>query len=362
MFFLLFIGGKSISRHNDWKYWLLPIIAFTLNEGLRFARGTDYIVYARVFETHVNGDVINIEPLWHFICWIVGGLLHLPWPAMVFLMSFFMILSSFFYLKEHKNVLCYALPLFAYQAMNAENLARWFFAFSFVLIAISFYENEIDVKKKRLYSLLFLGLALLIHYGIILVEIFVVLLATRKKVLFTPGISVILLILVYLTFSPDLLGNFTNFAYLLNFGGRFDSYTDNISQWVESSEDYSYSYIDLIVSLIYINVGYKLVKKYPQILLAFNVGLIGCILAPFMRTIEMTWRISACLTYFQFIIFAYMMAEKRGFSTMTYRLQSLVIIFVYLRVLWGGSFKKTSEEVLYLWDVAFNYDLISSYL
>ena len=53
---------KSIYERNYWLYAIVPIIAFSLIEGLRYARGVDYIGYVYTYLQSLDPKVEN-EPL-----------------------------------------------------------------------------------------------------------------------------------------------------------------------------------------------------------------------------------------------------------------------------------------------------------
>ena len=53
---------KSIYERNYWLYAIIPIIAFSLIEGLRYARGVDYIGYVYTYLQSLDPKVEN-EPL-----------------------------------------------------------------------------------------------------------------------------------------------------------------------------------------------------------------------------------------------------------------------------------------------------------
>ena len=73
LFFILLVTGYNLSKReglSSKNYWIIAsisIIAYSLIEGLRYDRGTDYMHYKRLFEYSLNLQAYwesdKIEPL-----------------------------------------------------------------------------------------------------------------------------------------------------------------------------------------------------------------------------------------------------------------------------------------------------------
>lgn len=54
MLFILFYWGNKINKNTNskqyWQYIFVPLLTFTLNEGLRWGRGIDYNSYYYTFK------------------------------------------------------------------------------------------------------------------------------------------------------------------------------------------------------------------------------------------------------------------------------------------------------------------------
>ena len=166
MLALLYWAGNNLQKSNTKilsMAGIVAIIAYTLNEGLRFGRGIDYNLYwqaymdfARGWDAHQNIGFIFIQKCFLFF--------NLPYQALVMFMSFMFILGTLFIMKHYRTVIVYALPLWTLFSKSAvENMVRWYLAFSFVMIGLSFLmSNE---KQSKLKYLLFCFIGCTIHYA-----------------------------------------------------------------------------------------------------------------------------------------------------------------------------------------------------
>lgn len=62
MYILMFIGGNRMkyckTEISYWKYATIPMVAFTLNMGLRWGRGTDYNNGYYTYDPIIKGYVM----------------------------------------------------------------------------------------------------------------------------------------------------------------------------------------------------------------------------------------------------------------------------------------------------------------
>lgn len=108
-----FTIGKRVSATTQKNYFLcvLPfILAFALNEGLRFGRGVDYngyyFKYLSILDSE-TGDRIISDPVFVTLCHL-NDLIGLPYQGLVFIFSLILAISGVILLKDNKNVLLYA--------------------------------------------------------------------------------------------------------------------------------------------------------------------------------------------------------------------------------------------------------------
>ena len=144
MLIVLFRSGVALRR--DCKVMsaagFSTIIAYTLNEGLRFGRGIDYNLYWKAYEQFEVGTISDKEYSFYYLQKLLISA-HMPFQVLVLFMSFMFILGVLMLLRNYSQSLPLALPLFLLFSLNdVENLVRWYFACSFFFIGLSYLLKE----------------------------------------------------------------------------------------------------------------------------------------------------------------------------------------------------------------------------
>lgn len=355
MYILLGVGGMKLAHaRNNKLYWLvsiLPILAFGLNFGLRWGRGVDYNLYYWIYNNILHGITVeDVEPLWKLLVLVVGNVLNLPWSGMVLLMSLFLIFSLVCFMKNYREVAYFALPLFALNAVQSQNLMRWFLAFSFFLIALKYLED-----KSMKYFFIFSTCSFLIHFGFIIIIIPVYLLHFCKKAILPPWASVSIFFSSYFLFNRDYMSVLAGFVYKLNIGSRFALYQNNAEIWLtgDNLEMMGISTIGIVNSIYIIILGYRMVQKRTNLIFMYNITLVGIVTAPAMAQIELMWRINLIFFLFQFIILSYLFNDYVSLKKCRNTLICIITIGVLLlnirsSVLQPLTAKKNSTY--YIWD------------
>ena len=354
--FLIFIfSGKKMSKSktdtNYWKIAFFPIVAFTLNEGLRWGRGVDYNLYYNTFEQMVNTGLIEgFEPLWTVFIYSIGVLLGLPWQIAVIMMSFFLIWAALFFFKDYRDVLMYVLPLFYIVVNIAETLARWYFAFSFVLLGMAL------MNKKKIFWYLCLIGAVAIHYGFIINVLLFYFIEKWKKPILNPYVSLIMMLGMYVLFQPEFLGGMLGMFKFLGNVERYEKYEDNLDYWL-TGEGNEYSGISLTVFAIYaitIFYGRKLLSEdNTKLTSVYNFAVVGMILSPALLQIELGVRICSVLSFFYVVIFGYILKQSFSHSNNKGALPfvfAFLFLLLILRLEIQKPFELEKDEVLYIWD------------
>lgn len=355
MYVFIIIGGVKMAYAKNAKaYWaaaIFPILAFGLNFGLRWGRGIDYNLYYWIYnDILINTLYHDVEPLWHFAVIIAGNVFNLPWHGMVMFMSFFLIFSIVFFVKNHREIAFYALPLFALNVVQSQNLMRWFFACSFFFIALKFLEEK-NLKKFVIFSCC----AFFIHFGFIIVMLPIFLLHYYKKPLLPPWISILIFLLLYFLFNRDDMVFLADFIRNLNLASRFVAYQRNAEIWL-TGENLTMDKISTInvVNGIYILIfGYRMIKKRTNLTFLYNVTLVGIITSPAMSQVELMWRINLIFISFQSLLLAYLFRDLinlRRSRNMIYCMITIAVLLLNVKtiVLQPLAVKKTSTY--YIWD------------
>lgn len=164
--------GKNKKAYLTACFLLLGVTAAIRGEYV----GTDTAAYYRIFRLIANGtDDGNIESAFWLLNKIIA-FLGFHEEILILLVSFFSIGITLWYFGEHSRSCCLSVIIytgFCYYFLSY-NIARQFLGFSFVLIALHFYE-----KKDGTKYMLFLILGFLFHHSVI-VWIFLPLLNSLK--------------------------------------------------------------------------------------------------------------------------------------------------------------------------------------
>ena len=335
------------------KYFLIiPILLISINEGLRFGRGTDYNVYYFNYQDIISGyDVRSNELLFIVLCKL-NDFLGLPYQGLVYFMSLILIVSGTFFLRNHQSIIPFALPLFMVFTIDAENLMRWFTAFSFLLIGVSYLEQN---KIKRF--VIFAVCAFLFHSGIIVVIPVFLLLHYIKKPLLKPLYSCIIYILIYLFFKTSFMLNFVQYMNVFSGMTQFAGYVENANEWLTGTANFEAQGLNIgiiIMDLIVIKIGYEILTYKPKLIYLYNLCIIGTILSPALTQIEILYRICILFKIFQFVIIAYAVyffINNRCKSKVYYALTWIVILnLIRMHILNILIEPYTSNSYLYVWD------------
>lgn len=141
LFFSLIIYGKYVTQNQrlkepqrriSLKYSFFPFLLYTLVEGLRYARGRDYIWYKYQYE-NILSPVVDQEYLFTFISktfYIIG----IPYWGLFMLYAFTWIYFSSFLFSKTPFIAKWGVPLFFLATVGSmESMIRQFFALAFLL-------------------------------------------------------------------------------------------------------------------------------------------------------------------------------------------------------------------------------------
>ncbi len=341
------------SKDTSKKVFLFaPILVISLNEGLRFGRGIDYNVYYFTYRDIISGfDVRANEPLFIALCKF-NDFLGFPYQGLVYLMSLILIVSGVLYLRNHKSVILLALPLFMVFTFDAENLMRWFTAFSFLLIGVSYLEQD-KVKKY----ILFVIIAFLFHSGIVVVAPIFFALHYVKKPLLNPLLSCGIYLFIYFFFKTRFMLNFVQYMNVFSGMTQFSGYVENADEWLTGTANFVAQKLNIgvvIMDLFIIIIGYKVLKYKPQLTYLYNLCLLGTVLSPALYQIEILYRICLLFKLFQFLIIAYAVYFFINLrrSSIVYVVLTWIIILNLIRIHVFNILIEpyTSNSYLYVWD------------
>lgn len=369
----MFFSGKIMQKVGNgfWKSSFMAIVAFTLNEGLRFGRGVDYNTYATnqflEIEQKISDPIITdwlFVAISRMIISLGGG-----WQVMVLFMSFTLIYAICFFIYHHaKDVAPWALTVFALlYSKSPENLMRWYLALSFVIIGITYYLNDSNLLKNKLLFVLFSILGFLCHYGIILVPVAFLFLFIIKRIFLNPLITIGLYFVFAILFSMEFMKYFLDFVQLFSYlnDTTANVYLDNSDYYVieggiaSKNGNIGFMPFSLFgVHMIGIFLGYKVIKAKKDSVLnfCFNCYSLGFALYSIGNQNELLNRYVQCFQLFGFIVLAYALYFlfhkniKLHFNPFVQFL-AILLLFNQMRVVFINPFRDPiSEHYLYVWD------------
>lgn len=366
---ILLFYGKQISHkpiHNYWKLSFVPILAFTLEEGLRWGRNIDWCVYYGVYSDYLKGFSSNHEILFQAI-WKLYALFDLPYPIIIASCSCFLIFAIFYFAKPYKSVSYILIPFVVFCcAGTATNLIRWYMGFSFLLIAIRLYQEE-----KVTLAILLAICSVCTHAGLVIaIPIFYILLR-YDKILLNPFKAIAVSFLLTVLFDPAFMGNFSFIFDIFKGFDRFDTYANDATGWLTGEGQNAYgerrSTIGLLMANVplwtYIFVGYKANRNF-DLAKVYNLMLVGIYLKNTASGLELMARFSYLFEPFICIVASYsilfLAKQKRNLINTVLFLISIVYI---LRKLYVFCSPMEYEELMhYVWDDQLSpYSLINLY-
>ena len=307
-----FKNGKRLSCLNNVKILNFSpvIVAYTLFAGLRWGRGVDYNIYYYVYQEIGKGYNEGWEPIFYAI--VKGfSFIGFPWQIMVLFMSFLLILSFSLYLKRFNKQLYVILPLLVLNLIDAENLQRWYLAFSFFLICAYSWQNKFH--NHKIIALLFLIASILTHYGFVMpIMIFIGLWVVCKKYNLSPHIICCLYLACVFLFKTDMMLYFEQYINMFNFGGRFSMYQANASGWLTGEVDAldtpsniaSLSKIVPNILLIYLGAYWMKTENSLKYKYIYVIAVFSIVFSPIASQIELLYRVNSVLTIFKVIMIA----------------------------------------------------------
>lgn len=369
MLLVLYLSGESLKkRYKIFSYaGFASILAYTLNEGLRFGRGIDYNLYWRGYDQLAAGWQSKKEPVFIFLQQLFISL-DLAYQALVIFMSFMFILGVLCLMRNYKSILPLALPLFViYSLNNVENMVRWYLAYSFILIGLSFLMQEKHINWKYIF---WCAIGCSIHLAIIPIPVLIYILYLKKSVLLHPFISIPAFFLIYFLFDTKIM---LNFADLLNVvtstTGAFENYSNRAEYWltggfagVEMSG--KIGPLDLLYICTLTIMGYKAVRMMGRnYIFAYNLFIVGMLLYPISKKIELVGRYDQTFYIFRGIVLAtviYVYFIWKHISAYYIVLISTLLIYISsIRSVIVAPFKTNEKFLLYVWDKGnYKYDSI----
>lgn len=368
--FAFYLSGRLISNSssrkvlNNQSYWraAIPIIVmYGIFMGLRFGRMIDYNIYYVHYEEIVKNinDKRGVEPLFALLMHAFG-LLNLKYYHFILFTSLLTICSFLTYVRKKQDIVFLAVILFLSETFMAENLIKWYVAFSFFLYALHYYQEH-KIKKAAL----FIVISVCFHIGMLFAVIPFILLMCVKKNL-PSKICFILFIISSFVGSVNFLNILSPLMPYMGINEKLAlyalQYNDIITgkfgiMGMNDQKNWFEIIRNIIAFGVPILIAPKLLKKRKFTTYELNAFYIGTILQPIFIQVEILGRISGVFHFFQIIIcsyvYVYVLRNKNEISPYLYHFMLLGLIFIVwpsIRLCMGVG-RNEWNQLLFIWDV-----------
>ncbi|MDL2262544.1 EpsG family protein [Bacteroidales bacterium OttesenSCG-928-I21] len=359
-----FVSGHLLSKSkNNKQYWqitILPILAFAIISGLRFGRDIDYNLYYSVYSINLNG--IEYEYLFTLIVNFFNRL-GIPYYGFILFCSTFLIVSFLYLLRNFKQAAFYILPLFLIVS-GIENNIRWYLALSFVFIAVG-----LLINKRYFLAICLAVVSYLVHEGMILVVFIIAMffLLTKKKILFSPKISVILFTLTLTLASVKYLQQLTSVLDYLQLGflsERGTGYVDKMDV-IAGGEMSTGIHERSMTNQIRIFIGYVFILyfggkyfeenrfEFPLSKCLYNLTVVSIIIMPLFTLVEIFDRISSALMSFSIIVAGitfFVAYKQRNSNKLAYFLLLFGFMCLILPLIKAPLEATEIHRMMFIWD------------
>ena len=357
MLFVLYQAGRGLKRNGGKivsSSGFMAIVAYTFNEGLRFGRGVDYNLYWGLYERLSSGEDSDKEWVFNLLIKIMS-FVGIPYQGFVMLESFLFILGVLFLLRNYREILPLALPLFAFFSLGeVENMIRWYIGFFFILIGLSFLLND---NRKYFFIVSYCGCVF--HLGLLPVPVLFYLLYYIKKPFLHPILSIPLFVAIGLFFQTDVMINLVDIFNALTFlSERAAFYADDAETWLTGgyagvTKTPFPSIKEMLFLFLLVWYGYKCIeKKDHKTIYVYNLFLFGFLLRPIANIIELVIRYDDLFYFFRSIVCAIVLYNFLAVRVRIVPIVKLVFVLLFLNILYGG-FRRPfvfPDLCMYVWD------------
>lgn len=360
------VNGKY--HFNYWILSLVPISLYCVTYGFRYGWGKDYLSYKSLYENGNIGGyrvIEDYEILFQGINYLLNSA-HFQFYYAFLIYSFFLIFGVIFLLKNHRNIVIIALPIFYFlTAYQAANLIRYSIALGFVYMSLS-YISQGNLRKFFI-SWFF---AFLTHSSVIFILPFILLLnyVDLFKKLWVP----IVLYAFSFFFDPALIGQyllklldfsearlnsnklFTLSSYFLD--KKIERYLSG-DTLISSFEDIRLiqRYISVLINIMIIYYGFqvKRYRRYKHFGLFYNLAVVGIIFYGPLYGFEIPMRLNFFFWWLAFMVIPYLFKYLADSGSKI----SLTLFFVLLLLSYDyGPHSVVRVYKLpanYIWDISF---------
>lgn len=361
MLFILYRAGFGIQKNGKIisSAGIAVICIYTLNEGLRFGRGIDYNLYYNHYIDIAAGREVNLEFVFIQLCRFFISL-DFSFQALILFMSFMFILSLLNFMQNFRDKITLALPFFVFFSRSeVENMVRWYLAFSFFLFGLS---DLIKREKLSWRYFLFSLIGCSIHYAILPIPFAFFIIYQFKHIMLKPYISIPLFLSIYLLFKAEAMSQFVDIVNILAnaSGERFAYYGDSAEYWLTggfAGEEVSgkIGISEMTFLSVLVILGHRIIKSSDRkYIFSYNLFILGFLLLPIARKLELVGRYEAIFFFFRAIVLAvilytYYIGKNNRLTPAYSAIILIVLLYVPVKSI-KSMLTDNPMKYLYVWD------------
>ena len=361
---MLFLSGKALestkTRSRYWQIAIIPVVTFALVEGLRWGRLIDWnnaVVEYSELNSFIN-DRNRSNPLYTIVIYSLKCL-GLPYSFFIILQCGFLLFSALFLLQDYRRYLRWILPGLLIAFLNNENFIRYYFAVSFLFIAIYYYLNG-SIKKYVFFSII----TALIHFSLVPLLLLVPFVKRLNKFKFSRVYAIVIylvcLVLVdisqmsFLVKISDYIVSLTGTDSEYRLFGALNSMNDIISGTAYGTEErLMVRKVSNIIAnaLLYVPLLWlapSCLKNIKHSNMIYNLTVLNLIFTAVFGQAELLHRIPMSFNIFVVISFAAVVANSIS------RNKNVVLVFIMLFLYFfsflNAPFVRDDYLMYFLWD------------
>lgn len=355
---IIVVHSQKLTHCNDKDYWkcCFPLLlSFSIEEGLRWGRDTDWNLYYNVYEQIKNGADVNFEFLFGSLL-KNSAIIGLPYSIPITFCSFMWIFSLCYFIRQYKQCAKYFLPLcLLYFTVSVSNTFRWHLAMSFFLISL---RNLMDGHWGK--GIVFLVCTLGSHtaaFGMSLIGVAFMYWFRRSfivKPMLVVAISILLILLFQIDFMRNVVSIFDMFATK-----RFEGYVNNAEHWFysETFEGERKSLMQYLLLMtpfyvvLFISHRLQIKKELPDGYMFYNLLSFLIVFRSVTSGIELLQRMAMFYEFVLVLLVALIFHYKRNLAGSIRNLLIIVALFMIYKG-YTGYFKlyDSEEQMKYVWN------------
>lgn len=358
LFLCIIITAGILSSKRNKHYWLssIPVIVvFSLVEGLRYLRGTDYLNYALLYKYH--GENASMEVIYTALQSFFYTI-NLPYWGIFIVYSFVWIVALLYLFKNNKKSILYGFPIFILLGLaNFECFIRQNIAFAVIFVFLAFL---LEHKYKKAFFCAIIPPFIHSSSIVFIFYILIIYLLSIKKRKCIPA-SIIIGLYVISTFILDskILSGISEVIKLIPTidGTVISSYIENADHWfgADASEDqFARSFATKVGALFFdmltVYWSYKKLKteKYSNknVVFIYNLFTVSLIFLQLFFIIQIPKRFFSSFYMFASFLIAFIMKSPKSSKK---EILSRYIILMYVGIYFIKNILMASNQ-LFVWD------------